>query len=75
MTENERVYAIRKAKTLTMEESGAAIGIMSSAVSQIEKGKIGMTDQTLPIWRIQFPHLLILLHTADLIPRTDRQIQ
>ena len=46
MSENERVYAIRKAKMLTMEKFGAAIGITSSAVSQIEKGKIGMTDQT-----------------------------
>ena len=47
MTINERVKEIRKARSLTMKEFGSKIGISDSAVSQIEKGKIGMTDQTI----------------------------
>ena len=46
MTENERVKQIRNAKGLTMREFGTIIGITDSAVSQIEKGRINMSEQT-----------------------------
>lgn len=46
MSENERVLKIRKEKGLTLKEFGAIIGITDSAVSQIEKGRINMSDQT-----------------------------
>lgn len=46
MGENERLHLIRKKKGLTLKEFGTKIGITDSAVSQIEKGRIKMSEQT-----------------------------
>ena len=43
---NERIKAIRKALDLTMEQFGKRIGLSKSAISLIESGKNGTTDQT-----------------------------
>lgn len=46
MTENERVKAIRKAKNLTLEKFGEAIGMGKSSISDIENGRRPLTNQT-----------------------------
>lgn len=46
MSENERLRQIRDGLGLTLREFGQRVGISDSAVSQIEKGKIKMSDQT-----------------------------
>lgn len=45
MTENERVKELRKARGLTLEKFGKALGIQSSAVSKIERGETRLTPQ------------------------------
>lgn len=44
---NERLKEMRKALGLTLEELGSRIGMTKSAVSKIEKGINGTTDQTI----------------------------
>lgn len=44
---NERIKQIRKQLGLTLEEFGTRIGMGKSAVSKIEKGLNGTTDQTI----------------------------
>ena len=45
MTENERVKELRKALGLTQEKFGERVGLKKSAISQIESGVNGVTDQ------------------------------
>lgn len=47
MTIGERVKILRKEKCLSMEDFGAIIGMGKSAVSRIENGVNGTTDQTI----------------------------
>lgn len=47
MTENERVKELRKALGLTQEKFGERVGLKKSAISQIESGVNGVTDQLL----------------------------
>lgn len=47
MTINERVRQIRTAEQKTMRQFAAMIGISDAAVSQIENGKTGISDQTI----------------------------
>ena len=47
MTINERVRKIRKDEDLTMRQFAERLGISSSAVSQIETGRTGISDQTI----------------------------
>lgn len=47
MTIGERIKALRKEKSLSMEDFGAVIGMGKSAVSRIENGVNGTTDQTI----------------------------
>lgn len=54
MTEGERLKAIRKTKELTLKEFGSYIGVSDSAVSQMEKGKINMSEQTRVLVCTQF---------------------
>ena len=42
-----RVKAIRKDQGLTMKQFGARIGISDAAVSQIESGKNGISEQSI----------------------------
>lgn len=46
MTQGERVLEIRKSLNLTLDKFGEKIGIQSSAVSKIEKGKVNLSEQT-----------------------------
>lgn len=45
MTENERVKEVRKSLGLTQEKFGERVGLKKSAISQIESGINGVTDQ------------------------------
>ena len=45
MTENERIKDLRKALGLTQERFGERVGLKKSAISQIESGVNGVTDQ------------------------------
>ena len=45
MTQGERVKEIRKSLSLTLEEFGEKVGVQRSAVSKIERGDRGLTDQ------------------------------
>ena len=47
MTIGERIKILRKEKCLSMEDFGAIIGMCKSAVSRIENGVNGTTDQTI----------------------------
>ena len=47
MVENERIKQLRKGELgLTLEEFGNRIGLQKSAISKIERGENGVTDQT-----------------------------
>lgn len=45
MTQGERVKEIRKTLNLTLEKFGDKIGVQKSAVSKIERGDVGLTEQ------------------------------
>ena len=45
MTESERIKDLRKALGLTQERFGERVGLKKSAISQIESGVNGVTDQ------------------------------
>ena len=45
MTVNERIKEIRKSKQLTMDKFGECIGVTKAAISKIEKGERGVTEQ------------------------------
>ncbi len=45
MTVNERVREIRKAEKLTLEKFGEKLGVGKTAISSIEHGINGVTDQ------------------------------
>lgn len=46
MTQGERVFDIRKALGLTLDRFGEKIGLKSSAISKIEKGRVNLSEQT-----------------------------
>ncbi len=46
---NERIKELRKTLGLTLEAFGEKIGISKSAASKIEKGKSGVTEQTVKL--------------------------
>ena len=45
MTQGERVKEIRKALGLTLEKFGEKVGVGKTAISKIEKGERGLTEQ------------------------------
>ena len=45
MTENERIKQVRKSLNLTLEAFGARVGVKKSAMSKIENGQSGVTEQ------------------------------
>ena len=47
MTQGERVRKVRKAKEMTMEKFGEQLGVTRTAISNIEKGYRGLTEQML----------------------------
>lgn len=51
---NERVKELRKYLHLTQDEFGEKLGIKKSAVSKIEKGENGVTDQMIKLMVKEF---------------------
>ena len=47
MTQGERVRDVRKAKQMNMEQFGERLGVQKSAISKIENGTRGLTEQML----------------------------
>lgn len=47
MNENERIRELRIAKNLTLAKFGEVIGLSPGAVSDMERGRRGVTDQTI----------------------------
>ena len=47
MTQGERVKKVRKYKEMTMEKFGERLGVTRTAISNIEKGYRGLTEQML----------------------------
>lgn len=47
MTQGERVRDVRKAKEMSMEQFGEKLGVQKSAISKIENGARGLTEQML----------------------------
>lgn len=45
MTQGERIKEIRKSLDLTLEKFGEKIGVTKTAISRIEKGERGCTEQ------------------------------
>lgn len=45
MTQGERVKEIRKSLGLTLEKFGEKVGVGKTAISKIEKGERGLTEQ------------------------------
>lgn len=45
MTQGERVREIRKKLELSLEKFGEKLGVQKSAVSKIERGEVGLTEQ------------------------------
>lgn len=45
MTRGERVKELRKTLGLTLEKFGQPLGVKKNAISQIEKGRNGLTEQ------------------------------
>lgn len=45
MSENERIKQVRKSMNLTLDAFGARVGVKKAAMSNIENGSRGVTDQ------------------------------
>lgn len=45
MTQGERVKSVRKKRELTLEKFGERLGVTKTAISRIEKGDRGLTEQ------------------------------
>lgn len=45
MTQGERIYTVRKHLGLTLEKFGDKLGVTKTAISRIEKGERGCTEQ------------------------------
>jgi Predicted transcriptional regulators len=54
MTINERVKELRKSLNLTQDEFGEKLGVAKSSISNIEKGRYGVTDQTIKLMIKEF---------------------
>ena len=65
MTVNERVKEIRKSKDLTMDKFGERIGVTKAAISKIEKGERGVTDQMIKLMVKEFGVSENWLRTGD----------
>lgn len=71
---NERIKKLRKYLHLTQEEFGDKLGIKKSAVSKIEKGENGVTDQMIKLMVKEFGvnEDWIRTDNGDMFPEFDR---
>lgn len=65
MTQGERIKEIRKSLNLTLEKFGEKIGVTKTAISRIEKGERGCTEQMTKAICREFSVDYIWLTTGD----------
>lgn len=65
MTQGERIKEIRKTLNLTLEKFGEKIGVTKTAISRIEKGERGCTEQMTKAVCREFNVDYIWLTTGD----------
>lgn len=51
---NKRIKELRKHLNLTQDEFGEKLGVAKSSISNIEKGRYGVTDQTIKLMVREF---------------------
>lgn len=71
---NERIKKLRKYLHLTQDEFGEKLGVKKSAVSKIEKGENGVTDQMIKLMKKEFGVNEDWLRTGEgeMFPEFDR---
>lgn len=65
MTQGERVKEVRKFRKMSMEQFGERLGVQKSAISKIEKGDRGLTEQMLKAICREFNVNEVWLRTGD----------
>lgn len=74
MTINERVKEVRMHEGMTMERFGECIGVQRSAVSKIEKGMVGVSEQVIKLICKEFHVSEMWLRSGDgdmIVPEQD----
>lgn len=71
---NERIKELRKHLNLTQDEFGTKLGVAKSSISNIEKGRYGVTDQMIKLMVKEFSVNENWLRTGDgeMFPEFDR---
>lgn len=71
---HERIKELRKYLNLTQDEFGDRLGVVKSSISNIEKGRHGITDQMIKLMVKEFGVNEDWLRTGDgeMFPKFDR---
>lgn len=71
---HERIKELRKYLNLTQDEFGDRLGVVKSSISNIEKGRHGITDQMIKLMVKEFGVNENWLRTGDgeMLPKFDR---
>lgn len=77
MTQGERIRELRKALKLTLDRFGERVGVKKSALSQIENGKSGVTDQMIKSICREFDVSETWIRTGEgeMFPPVDRRTE
>lgn len=77
MTQGERFRELRKALKLTLDRFGERVGVKKSALSQIENGKSGVTDQMIKSICREFDVSETWIRTGEgeMFPPVDRRTE
>lgn len=77
MTQGERIRELRKALQLTLDRFGERVGVKKSALSQIENGKSGVTDQMIKSICREFDVSETWIRTGEgeMFPPVDRRTE
>lgn len=77
MTQGERIRELRKALKLTLDRFGERVGVKKSALSQIENGKSGVTDQMIKLICREFDVSETWIRTGEgeMFPPVDRRTE
>lgn len=77
MTQGERIRELRKALKLTLDRFGERVGVKKSALSQIENGKSGVTDQMIKSICREFDVSETWIKTGEgeMFPPVDRRTE
>lgn len=77
MTQGERIRELRKALKLTLDRFGERVGVKKSALSQIENGKSGVTNQMIKSICREFDVSETWIRTGEgeMFPPVDRRTE